>query len=133
MKHLGASCITARTTVRHRLLSSLVARLQAEGVDARLVGDDLEVIGAATDAEAIEPDDLFICGGPPDDPAVRQALARAIEHGAAAYLCAGDPADLAAAASDVPALVVDDVERAAAILTRMMGTGQVAPDLDRPA
>ena len=123
---MGFSCITSRALVVHTPLSALVRALGEKGVAVRLVGGDVEVCGMNVDSRAIEPDDLFVCKGAAFKPAY---LAGAMEKGAAAYLCAGAPApdgapvlpeELAAAAPGTPALVVDDVRRAMALVAPLV-------------
>ena len=111
MEHLGASCITARTSVTHVLLSTLVGAFSAAGIDARLLGDDTEVCGITRAAGEVLADDLYVCDA---GDAAASDLRLAIGRGAAACLCADGLAWSEAAARGLSAIVVDDVPRAEA-------------------
>ena len=104
-------------------LAALVKELAEQGVAARLMESDgsaLPVRGMEIDSRLVEPGNLFVCKGAAFQPSF---LSSAVERGAAAYLCQTAvpgklevPSALCAASDGVPAIVVDDVRRAMALV-----------------
>lgn len=98
-------------------LASLAQLLEADGLLAQNVSpqQDLPITGAACDSRHVAAGNIFICKGAAFKPAY---LTNALEAGAIAYLCAEEKsAELAAVAADTPALVVNDVRRAMALVS----------------
>lgn len=114
-------------------LTDLVGAIEAGGVAARLETPsetahgpaaapgpaptaESSASGMTVDSREVEPGNLFVCKGAAFKPAF---LASAAERGAAAYLCADDPAlleQLTAAAPQLPRIVAADVRRAMALV-----------------
>lgn len=106
---------TERASLPAITLGELARIIEKDGGSATVTGE-ASVRGMAIDSRAVEPSNLFVCKGAAFKPAY---LASAAERGAAAYLCADDPAlvgALAAAAPGVARISVGDVRRAMALV-----------------
>ncbi len=110
MKSIELGCIADALAHKGLLLPTLSDASRPE------VGQ-LAICGAAHDSRAVEPNNIFICKGERFDASYLQ---RAIEAGAAAYVCSAELAStLAECAPHTPALVVDDIRRAMPVVARM--------------
>ena len=98
-------------------LQSLVELLRGEGLLSRVerlgAADATSVSGVDCDSRVAAPGHIFVCKGAAFKPAY---LASAVDKGAVAYLCDETLAPaLAAACTNVPALVATDLRRAMAV------------------
>lgn len=109
---------TAVTRPAHTTLLSLVELLKGEELLVRTdVARDADVSGADCDSRAAAPGHVFVCKGAAFKPAY---LSSAVEKGAVAYLCdeaLDEAGELSAACPDTPAIVVNDLRRAMAIVS----------------
>lgn len=95
-------------------LTSLVHAIERGDVGARAIGEDIAVQGMTIDSRTAQTGCLFVCKGAGFRP---EFLAKAIEQGAAAYLCQEDAASsLAVHAPGVPYIATADVRQAMALV-----------------